>query len=129
MQLNKLLDKEKAKKGSYGQEVCFYLGNLHVFSTLRVLVVSMGSWMWAIAWAQVGAMEIDCCPLHASAAEDLVKCTLWLPSLRQRAVRDLEKDMGRYDVVCVQVENDKRDLLVALAAAQLLMLENLPFYP
>jgi hypothetical protein len=77
--------------------------------------------MWAIAWAQVGATEIDCCPLQASAAEDLVKCALWLPSLRQRPVGDLEKDMGRYDVVCVQGENDKRDLQVVLACAWLLI--------
>ena len=92
MQLNKLLDEEKVKRVSYGQEVCFFLGNLHVLSTLRVLVVSMGSWMWAVAWAQVGATEIDCCPLHESAAEDLVECVLWLPSLRQRTVGDLERE-------------------------------------
>jgi hypothetical protein len=117
---DKLLNKEGVRQVAYGEEACFYLGNLHVLSTLRVLVVSAGSWMWAIAWAQVGAKEIGCCPLHEDAAEDLLNCMLWLPSLEWCTVESLV--VGSYDVICVQVAKDQQEPLPsALSAARLLV--------
>jgi len=41
----------------------FKVHSLHMLHDLHIVVVCDGGWSWALAWVEMGVLQVDCLPL------------------------------------------------------------------